>query len=62
MRKMLDKTEDGELWMEVVANKVLYHIEQNGGAHHVTALPSEARKIWRKVTGYGDGKSGGGVK
>lgn len=59
MRKMLDKTDDGEIWMEVVANKVLYHIEQYGGVHHVTALPSEAKKIWRKVNGHGASEKGG---
>lgn len=63
MRKILDKTDKGELWMEFTSNVTVYHIQPEHGAHIATNKPDIAKKEWRKLNGAQAGeaeKAGGG--
>jgi len=49
MRKTLDKTERGELWMEFTAGLTVYHITGPDGYHVATNKPAVAKREWAKL-------------
>lgn len=60
MRKILDKTDKGEIWMEITAGLTVYHIQPENGAHIATAKPEIAKREWRKLNKGEPEKEGGG--
>ena len=59
MKRVLDKTERGELWMEVTAGLTVYHVEGPDGFHLAVTKPAEAKRAWAKVKARGAEKEGG---
>lgn len=51
MRKIIDKTSKGELWMEIMAGLPTYHVKGENGDYLVTTSASEAKKHWKKING-----------
>lgn len=49
MRKLLDKSEKGELWMEITAGLTVYHVEGPDDFHLATTKMAEAKRSWGKV-------------
>lgn len=49
VRKILDKSEKGELWMEITAGLTVYHVEGPDGFHLAVTNPREAKRAWEKV-------------
>lgn len=58
MRRVIDRTSKGELWMEVTANLAVYHIEGADGYHVATNRASVAKAEWAKLNARGPEKQG----
>lgn len=56
MRKVLKKTDRGELWIEIASNLTLYHIEGENGYHVATNKPDVAKREWAKLNTGGPEK------
>lgn len=49
MKRVLDKTDNGELWMEISAGLTVYHIDGAAGYHVATNKPAVAKREWAKL-------------
>lgn len=58
MKKILDKTDNGELWMEITAGLTVYHVSGPDGFHLAVTKPAEAKRAWAKVKAMGAEKEG----
>lgn len=59
MKRVLDKTDNGELWMEISAGLTVYHIDGLNGYHVATNKPAVAKREWAKLnTSRGAEKQG----
>lgn len=49
MKRILDKTDNGELWAEITAGLTVYHIDGLNGYHVATNKPAVAKREWAKL-------------